>query len=263
MHPPGTPVALTIAGSDSGGDAGIQADLKVFAQLKVHGVTAITCLTAQNPGRISRLTPTAPIMVRAQLESVAAHFIPAAAKTGMLYSAAIVRKVAIFFETHPKIPLVVDPVMVSTSGRRLLQPNGIEALKNRLLPLAAIVTPNLAEAEVLAGGKIRSLTHLRAAAQTIYRTFGCAALVKGGHLSESGSAVDFYYGPEGEWMISSARTPKVVLHGAGCTYSAAITGFLALGKSNIKAIELAKDYITRAIHETRGNRRLALRPRGF
>ncbi len=251
MHPPNTPVALTIAGSDSGGDAGIQADLKTFADLGVHGTTAITCLTAQNPGKISRLEPCRPIMVRAQLEAIVAHFAPAAAKTGLLYSPAIIREVAIFFMRNPLIPLVVDPVMVSTSGRRLLQIEGFKALKKQLLPIAALVTPNLAEAEILTGKKIRSLTQLRAAAGAIYRTFGCAALVKGGHLPGTGEAVDFFHGWEGEWMLSSPRAANVALHGAGCTYSAAITAWLARGKSRIKSVELAKQYITGRIYETR------------
>ena len=208
MHQPNTPVALTIAGSDSGGEAGIQADLKTFACLRVHGATAITCLTAQNPGRISRLEPCPPIMVRAQLEAIAAHFTPAAAKTGMLYSAAIVREAALFFKRNPRIPLVVDPVMVSTSGRRLLQSEGIEALKKHLLPLAAIVTPNLAEAEILRAGKSARFGNCGRRRGTIYRTFGCAALVKGGHLPGAGDAVDFFHGREGEWMLSSPRGGK-------------------------------------------------------
>jgi hydroxymethylpyrimidine kinase/phosphomethylpyrimidine kinase len=251
MLPPNTPVALTIAGSDSGGEAGIQADLKTFAALKVHGVTAITCLTAQNPGRISRLEPCPPKMVRAQLEAITAHFRPAAAKTGMLHSEAIVREVAHFFKRNPLIRFVVDPVMVSTSGRRLLQAGGIETLKKQLLPLAALVTPNLAEAEILTGKKIRSLEQLRAAAGAIFQKFGCAALVKGGHLAEAGGAVDFFHGREGEWMLSSPRTAKAALHGTGCTYSAAITAWLVRGKSRIRSVELAKHYITRAIHESR------------
>jgi hydroxymethylpyrimidine/phosphomethylpyrimidine kinase len=244
------PVALTIAGSDSGGDAGIQADLKTFAQLGVHGVTAITCLTAQNPVRIARLQPASPVMVRAQLESIAAHFSPGAAKTGMLYSAAIVREVARFFKRHPKIPLVIDPVMISTSGRRLLQPDGVAAVKKQLLPLATMVTPNIAEAEILTGQKIRAPEQSRAAAKAIYETCGCAALVKGGHLNSGNQAIDFYHGPEGEWMISSPRAKNVMLHGAGCAYSAAITAWLARGKSPIKSIELAKDHVTRQIFQT-------------
>jgi hydroxymethylpyrimidine/phosphomethylpyrimidine kinase len=249
MHPPNTPAALTIAGSDSGGDAGIQADLKTFASLKVHGVTAITCLTAQNPGKISRLAPTPPTMVRAQLDAIATHFTPAAAKTGMLHSAGIVREVARFFTRNSKIPLVVDPVMISTSGRRLLQINGVRALKNHLLPLAALVTPNLAEAEILTGRKIRSLEQLRNAAGLIYQNFGCAALVKGGHLPAAREAVDFYHGPEGEWMLSAPFLARTGLHGTGCAYSAAVTAWMAHGKSRIKSVQLAKQYVTQAIAE--------------
>jgi hydroxymethylpyrimidine/phosphomethylpyrimidine kinase len=251
MLQPNIAVALTIAGSDSGGEAGIQADLKTFADLKVHGVTAITCLTAQNPGKISRLEPIPPKMVRAQLEAIMAHFAPVAAKTGMLFSAAIVREVALFFERNPDIRLVVDPVMVSTSGRRLLQAEGIAALKKRLLPMSALVTPNLAEAEILIGKKIRSLQEMRLAAGMIYRTFGCAALIKGGHLAEANQAVDFFHGREGEWMLASPRAANVALHGTGCTYSAAITAWGARGKSLVKSVELAKRYITRRIYEMR------------
>jgi hydroxymethylpyrimidine/phosphomethylpyrimidine kinase len=251
MHPLQTPVALTIAGSDSGGDAGIQADLKTFASLKVHGTTAITCLTAQNPGKITRLEPCPPKMVRAQLEAIAAHFTPDAAKTGLLYSPAIIREVALFFRRNPRIPLVVDPVMVSTSGRRLLLPAGIKTLEHELLPLAAIVTPNLPEAEILIGHKIGSLAQLRAAAGEICQRFGCAVLVKGGHWHDTRVALDFFHDQEGEWMISSPRVAHVKLHGAGCTYSAAITAWLARGKSPLRSIALAKDYITRRIYETR------------
>ena len=245
------PVALTIAGSDSGGEAGIQADLKTFAALKVHGATAITCLTAQNPRRISRLEPCPPKMVRAQLEAVAAHFTPAAAKTGMLYSAAIVREVAHFFKRNPRIPLVVDPVMISTSGRRLLQAEGVKALKKQLLPLAALVTPNLAEAEILIGRKIRSLTNCgrrpgRFTERSAAPRWSRAAIWPGPTRRWI-----FFMASEGEWMLSSPRIAKVALHGAGCAYSAAITAWLARGKSRIRAVELAKNYVTRRIYETR------------
>jgi len=250
MLPKNTPTALTIAGSDSGGEAGIQADLQTFARLQVHGATAITCLTAQNPGHIFRLLPCPPAMVRAQLEAVEAAYDPAAAKTGMLYSAGIVREVAQFFRRHLEIPLVVDPVMVSTSGRRLLQPDGVEALKKHLLPLTAIVTPNLAEAEVLIDTKIETPEELRAAARIIFRQFGCGALVKGGHLPGDGPAMDFYHGPDGEWMLTSPRIESGGLHGTGCTYSAAIAAWLARGKPRIKALELAKNEITHRIQES-------------
>src|SRR5580698_10279551 len=148
MLTPDTPVALTIAGSDSGGEAGLQADLRTFTSLKVHGTCAITCVTAQNRKTVARLEPCSPRMVRAQLEAVAAAFPLAAAKTGMLFSAAIVREVAAFFEQARSVPLVVDPVIISTSGRRLLQTDGVAALQRQLLPLAVLMTPNIAEAEV-------------------------------------------------------------------------------------------------------------------
>ena len=145
------PVALTIAGSDSGGGAGIQADLKTFAALGVHGASAITCITAQNPRTISRVEPCSPKMVRAQMEAVFSWSPPAAVKTGLLCSAAIVREVARFFRQTRGVPLVVDPVMVATSGRRLLPRDAVAILRRDLLPLAALVTPNLSEAEVLTG----------------------------------------------------------------------------------------------------------------
>lgn len=246
-----SPVALTIAGSDSGGEAGIQADLKTFAALEVHGVCAITCLTAQNRNAVARLEPCSPAMVRAQLESVAAGFHPGAAKTGMLYSAAIVHEVAGFFRRATRTHLVVDPVMVSTSGRRLLQREGVNALQRELLPLASLVTPNVAEAEILAGCKITTVEGLRGAARKIREKFGCDALVKGGHFPGADVAMDFLCSANGEWMLSAPRARRAALHGAGCMYSAAIVAWLARGRSLVKAVELGKNYISQAIHETK------------
>jgi hydroxymethylpyrimidine/phosphomethylpyrimidine kinase len=245
------PVALTIAGSDSGGEAGIQADLKTFALLQVHGTCAITCVTAQNRQSVARLQPCAPAMVRSQIEAVAGAMPLAAAKTGMLYSAAIVAEVAAFFRSTRNLPLVVDPVMVATSGRRLLQAGGLAALRSDLLPLATLVTPNVAEAEILTGRKIGSLEELRAAASTIHRQFGCAALVKGGHFRGTGDAVDFLYSGEGEWMLTTPRIRRGGRHGTGCVYSAAITAWVARGSSLEKAVERAKNYIARSIYLTR------------
>ena len=247
MRTPETPVALTIAGSDSGGEAGLQADLRTFAFLKVHGTCAITCVTAQNRNAVARLEPCSPRMVRAQLEAVAAAFPLSAAKTGMLFSAAIVREVAAFFRQARSVPLVVDPVIISTSGRRLLQRAGVAMLQRALLPLAALVTPNLAEAEILTGEKIATLEEMRAAARVIRQRFGCAALVKGGHLPGTPEAVDFLCSGEGEWMLSAPRAKVKGLHGTGCTYSAAITAWLAHGRPLVQAVKLAKDYITRMI----------------
>jgi hydroxymethylpyrimidine/phosphomethylpyrimidine kinase len=245
------PVALTIAGSDSGGGAGIQADLKTFAALGVHGATAITCITAQNPRTISRVEPCSPKMVRAQIEAVFSYSPPAAVKTGMLCSSAIVREVARFFRQIRGVPLVVDPVMAATSGRRLLPRDAVGILRRDLLPLAALVTPNLAEAEVLIGKRIRTPEELRGAARIIYQSCGCAALVKGGHLAGGDSAVDFLCGTEGEWMLSAPRIKHVALHGTGCAYSAAITAWLARGKSLRKSVELAKTHIAALIAATR------------
>jgi hydroxymethylpyrimidine/phosphomethylpyrimidine kinase len=240
-------VALTIAGSDSGGEAGLQADLRTFALLKVHGTCAITCVTAQNRNTVARLQPCSPRMVRAQLEAVAAAFPLSAAKTGMLFSAAIVREVAAFFQQARSVPLVVDPVILSTSGRRLLQRAGVAMLQRALLPLAALVTPNLAEAEILTGKKIATLEEMRAAARIIRQKFGCAALVKGGHLPGTREAVDFLCSGQGEWMFSAPRAKVKGLHGTGCACSAAIAAWLAHGRPLHQAVKLAKDYVTRTI----------------
>jgi hydroxymethylpyrimidine/phosphomethylpyrimidine kinase len=247
MHSSKTPVVLTVAGSDSGGEAGIQADLNTFAALKVHGASAITCVTAQNRTAVTRLQPCPPEMVRAQMEAVAAGFSISAAKTGMLYSAAIVREAAAFFQTRRSVPLVVDPVIFSTSGRRLLQSDGVTTLQRDLLPLATLVTPNVSEAEVLAGTKISTLEELRGAARIIQQKFGCAALVKGGHLAGTRESVDFLATEKEEWMLSTPRVHAKGLHGTGCTYSAAITAWLARGQSLAQSVRRAKDYITQAI----------------
>jgi hydroxymethylpyrimidine/phosphomethylpyrimidine kinase len=165
----------------------------------------------------------------------------------MLYSAAIVREVAAFFKQARTVPLVVDPIVFSTSGRRLLQAEGVAALQRTLLPLATLVTPNVAEAEILTGTKIATLEDLRQSARTIKRKFGCAALVKGGHLSGTNHSVDFLCSLAGEWMLSAPRIKASGLHGTGCTYSAAITAWLARGQSLEQSVRLAKDHITKAI----------------
>jgi hydroxymethylpyrimidine/phosphomethylpyrimidine kinase len=245
------PVALTIAGSDSGGGAGIQADLKTFASLGVHGTSAITCITAQNPKRVLAIQACRPEMVRRQIEAVFEALPPVAAKMGMLYSAEIIGIVARFFQTHREVPLVVDPVMISTSGARLLKPAAIQLLKSRLLPLATLVTPNLDEAEVLTGRKLKSVEDLRLAAKQIYREFHCAALVKGGHLSHSRDAVDIFFDGENELLLSAPFVKGVRTHGTGCTYSAAITGFLARGNAVPEAVAQAKEHISQAIAQSK------------
>lgn len=242
------PVALSIAGSDSGGGAGIQADLKTFASLKVHGATAITCLTAQNPGRVLAIQPAKPDTVRAQLQAVFDELPPAAVKTGMLYSAGIIRVVADWFSAGDRPPLVVDPVMIASSGAALLTDSTVRALTNELLPLAALVTPNLHEAGVLIGGKeLTSIEDMRYAARQIQAQFGCAALVKGGHLRGFKQAVDVLYDGDAEFLLEAPFIGRGSIHGTGCTYSAAITAYLALGQTLRKSVELSKEYITQAV----------------
>ncbi len=251
MKPTSIPTALTIAGSDSGGGAGIQADLKTFASLGVHGTSALTCITAQNPKSVRGIQPCSVEIVRRQLEAVFDELRPAAAKTGMLYSASIIRTVADFFRRRPALPLVVDPVMVSTSGAQLLKPAAVRILCAELLPLAALVTPNLQEAEILVGARLRSVEDLRLAARELRKRFGCAALVKGGHLQGLREAADIYYDGRQELLLSAPFIRGVSTHGTGCTYSAAVTGYLAQGRPLPQAVARAKEYITQAIAQSR------------
>ena len=241
------PIALTIAGSDSGGGAGIQADLKTFAALGVHGASAITCITAQNPKRVFGIRACKPEIVRQQIEAVFAELPPAAVKTGMLYSAEITRVVAAFFEMDKRPPLVVDPVMISTSGRKLMEPQAKKMLTERLLPLATLVTPNLDEVEALLERKPTTADEMRAAAREIHRRFGCAVLVKGGHLRTSAAAVDVFFDGATEMDVAALFVTRVRTHGTGCTYAAAITANLALGHSLPVAVQLAKKHTTEAI----------------
>jgi hydroxymethylpyrimidine/phosphomethylpyrimidine kinase len=243
-------IALTVAGSDSGGGAGIQADLKTFDRLGVHGASAITCLTAQNPGCVTGIQACSPAMLRRQLEAVFEALPPAAAKTGMLYSSALIRVVADFFQSHPTA-LVVDPVMVSTSGARLLLPAAVERLKAELFPRATLLTPNLDEAEILLGERIRSLPELQAAARELHHRFGCAVLVKGGHLRRLKQATDVFVNDSEELVLRAKFVRGVGTHGTGCTFSAAITAYLAMGRSLRRSVIAAKDHITLAIRHTR------------
>ena len=244
------PVALTIGGSDSGGGAGVQADLKTFAALGVHGASAIACLTAQNPRHVLAVEPCSPRMLRRQMEAVFAELPPRAVKTGMLFAGENISVVADFFgarTARPQVPLVVDPVMVSTSGAELLKPAARKILTAELLPLATLVTPNLDEAEILAEQKIREPEDLRAAAREIFSRFGCAALVKGGHLQDSREALDIFFDGQTELLLSAPFVKGVATHGTGCTYSAAICAALALGHDLPGAVELGKNFITSAI----------------
>ncbi len=194
-------------------------------------------------------------MVLRQLEAVYSELRPAAVKTGMLYSAALIRTVAEFLKGHQTAPLVVDPVMISTSGARLLEPGAIKLLQAKLLPLATLVTPNLQEAEVLTGMRLRTVEDLRSAAKALYQRYRCAALVKGGHLRGLRQAMDIFYDGQEELLLSAPFLKGVKTHGTGCTYSAAITGFLASGVSLSEAVQNAKEYVTQAIaqHQSIGS----------
>jgi hydroxymethylpyrimidine/phosphomethylpyrimidine kinase len=247
------PIGLTVAGSDSGGGAGVQADLKTFAALDVHGVAALTCVTAQNPRRVRRISACAPSVVRDQLEAVFEELTPAAGKTGMLYSEEIIRAVAGFFRRYD-LPVVVDPVMVSTSGAPLLAPRAIETLCRRLLPLAVLITPNVPEAEALLATRLRSVEDLRRVAGELHRRFGTAVLVKGGHLKGLNQAVDIFRDGHQELLLSAPFIRGIHTHGTGCTYSAAIAACLAKGRSLSESVIMGKEFVTQAIARSRSVR---------
>ncbi len=250
------PVVLTIAGSDSGGGAGIQADLKTFSALGTFGTSAITCITAQNPRAVTAIQPLEPDLVDKQIKAVCEAFPVAAAKTGMLYSAAIIRVVAAD-DVRQGIPiLVVDPVMVSASGARLLKEDAIDALCKELLPQARVVTPNLLEAEILCGHPIRNADELRAAAAEIGDRFDVACVVKGGHLPGD-EIVDVLYDEGEEFVFAAPRVQAPESHGAGCAFSAAVTALLGRGELLSDAVARAKDYVGHALRcaDITGNHR--------
>ena len=252
------PIALTIAGSDSGGGAGIQADLKTFAALGVHGTAALTCVTAQNPRCVLAVQPCTPSIVSRQLEAIFSQLPPGAAKTGMLWSGRIVEVVADFFKRR-RVPLVIDPVMISTSGKRLLERGCVDSLCVNLLPMATLITPNVPEAETLLGWSVQTPEDLRAAARDLHERFGCAALVKGGHLRGVNEAIDIFFDGKDELLLRAPMTRGITTHGTGCTYSAAITAFLARGFGLCKAVSEAKQFVTQAIgHSLKVSRHYAL-----
>ena len=243
------PVALTIAGSDSGGGAGIQADLKTFAALGVHGTSALTAITAQNTLGVTDIMEVPPALVAAQIEAVMLDIGAQAAKTGMLSSAEIIEVVASAI-THFNIRnLVVDPVMVAKGGARLLRDDAVDALRRRLLPMAAVVTPNLPEAEVLLGRPIRTLGDRRQAARDLVALGARAAVVKGGHGDEE-QAIDHYFDGTQLIELQSPRIATANTHGSGCVFSAAIAAGLARGSDSLAAVHQAKEFITGAIERS-------------
>ena len=241
------PVALTIAGSDASGGAGIQADLKVFHQFGVYGEAVVTLVTVQNTCGVQRVECLAADLVADQIRAVMDDIPPAAAKTGALGNRAIIEAVAELAAGFA-FPLVVDPVLVSKNGTALVAPDAVDALKARLLPRAFWLTPNLEEAALLAGLEVRDAGGMREAARKLAAMGPRAVLIKGGHLS--GEAIDVLF-HAGEWLeFTAPRVHSRNTHGTGCTFSAAITASLALGCDLAVAIRRAKHYITEAIRSS-------------
>jgi hydroxymethylpyrimidine/phosphomethylpyrimidine kinase len=237
--------SLTIAGSDSGGGAGIQADLKTFAALGVYGASVITAITAQNTRLVSKILELPAAMVAAQIDAVAQDLRIRALKTGMIANAAIIEVVAAKVREHELRNLVVDPVMIAKSGDLLLRKSAINLLRSRLLPLATVVTPNLPEAEELTGHKLKSDKTIRDAAKKILDMGAQTVVIKGGH--RRGPAVDIFYDGKKFLPLKSRRIKTRHTHGTGCTFSAAITAYLARGADLETAVILSKRYITQAI----------------
>ena len=240
-------IALTIAGSDSGGGAGIQADLKTFQKFGVYGTSAITAVTAQNTKGVNSWEPVSPDLVRAQIDSVVDDLAPAAFKSGMLANAAIATVVADAIRDHSLHNYVLDPVMVATSGDVLLDADAIDIIRRELIPQSFVVTPNLHEAALLAGTRIEDEDAMARAAETIVREMGAhAVLIKGGHLASGDRVIDILY--DGD--VRAFRTQRLDsrnTHGTGCTLSAAVTAQLATGESLHAAVRRAIDYVHNAI----------------
>ncbi len=245
------PVALTIAGSDSGGGAGIQADLKTFHAFGVFGTSAITAITAQNTLGVRSVQRVEPHVVADQIHAVAEDFHPAAAKTGMLADAQIIEAVAQALRETRVTSLVIDPVMVAKSGARLLREDAVDALTIELLPLSEVITPNLPEAAILAGRLVASIEDMKIAAQVLIERGAKSVLMKGGHLSGN-TLVDIYFDGEEwcEWRDDRLNTRHT--HGTGCTLSAAICAGLALGRSPRQAVEEARGFTRLAIETAPG-----------
>ena len=242
-------VALTIAGSDPSGGAGLQADLNTFHRFGVFGLGAVTLLTVQNTQRVSRVETVPADLVVDQVNEVISDIPPGAGKTGALGSVEIVESLAEIAKGF-KFPLVVDPVLISTHGIRLLARDAEASLKNALLPSSFLITPNIPEAQLLTGVTIRTEADIRRAAQLLLG-FGCrAALIKGGH--SSGEPVDYLLSDDGWNEFPGKRVKTQHTHGTGCVYSAAITACLALGHSLVGAVETARDFIQKAIETAPG-----------
>jgi len=236
---------LIVAGSDSSGGAGIQADLKTVSALGVYGMTAITALTAQNTAGVFGVVEMDPGFVALQMQVCLEDVGCDAIKTGMLSNAGIIAAVADKISEHPRVPVVVDPVMISKSGTPLLDPQAVEALRRKLLPLAAVITPNLHEAGSLAGHAVRNLSEMKEAARVIHGFGAQNVLVKGGHLEDS--AVDVLFDGQEFVEYPAARIVTRNSHGTGCIFGSALASGLAQGKPVRESVALAKEFVTAAI----------------
>lgn len=240
------PRALTIAGSDSGGGAGIQGDLKTFAALRVHGMSAVTAITAQNTTQVRAVHDVPVDIIKAQIEAVIDDVGVDAAKTGMLHTTEIIQAVAEQLKRH-RIPTVVDPVMIAKSGAQLLQETAIKSLREHLLPIATVVTPNVMEAEALANMKIRNLDDVKVAARRVAELGPRAVIVKGGHIPVDDKVVDTLYFEEAFQHFQAPYVRRETDHGTGCSFSAAITAELAKGSTIPNAVSVARRLISSAI----------------
>lgn len=237
--------ALTIAGSDSSGGAGIQADLKTMIMNGVFGMSAITALTAQNTTGVTGILNVTPRFLGEQIDAVFTDIRPDAVKIGMVSEASLIRVIVEKLRQYKADKIVVDPVMVATSGARLLEDDAIGTLKKELLPIALVITPNVPEAEVLTGHTVRTAKDMEEAGRQIYETYGCAVLCKGGHLVND--ANDLLVGPDGLCWFEGKRIDNPNTHGTGCTLSSAIAANLAKGFDLKTSVGRAKEYISGAL----------------
>jgi len=246
------PVALTIAGSDSGGGAGIQADLRTFSALGVFGTSAITALTAQNPSKVAGVMSVTPAFLIAQLESVFSKFAVLSLKTGMLFDSKLISALSEFLGKKSLRTIVVDPVMVSTSGAILLKKNAVADIRNKIFPLADWITPNREEAELILGIKIRNVDDAIEAAKKISGEWNCCCVLKGGHLNSArGRKVDVAVLKDGIFLISAANVDVSgnASHGTGCTFSAALTANFAKGLPPVDALVSAREFVHASLLE--------------
>ncbi len=247
MTTPSVPVAMTIAGSDSGGGAGMQADLRTFAFHCVHGTSALTCITAQNTLGVMRVDALSAEAVVAQIQAVVEDIGVQAVKTGMLLNQEIITAVAQQIQALKIENVVIDPVMVSRTGAQLIDDAAVATLRNTLIPLATVVTPNRYEAQILTGGEIHTLDQMKAAAEHIYRLGAKAVLVKGGGMAGDLRGVDVWFDGNHLETLTTTTVDTTNTHGTGCTLAAAITANLALSHDLSTAVRRAKEYVTTAL----------------